>query len=419
MPIVQLEIQGLGPFDQIDFEFDEKVNVFTGPNNSGKSTALMLLADLLVYPYGIPEKLFRSAQPAWKLTYSFSGSDSEFEGKIPNSPEEVLSLVSKVGYTCYIPALRASTNFRSSGPTVGQNIDDRLELLYQRRLKDNPSAIRILGPDLFKTRMREILYNVDPEFAKRLKLLHTDSSFVDDQQVIQRLINLDYAAYRQKDPIKRALIEKVALVASEITTEYSLTYLGVEEDEHGLFPQFETPDGKLPLNVLSQGTQSLIQSLGHILFGYAEYYNFAPDYLEKPGVVIVDEIDAHLHPSWQQGVLPALTNNFPNLQFFCSTHSPLTLAGLEAGQVQLLRRGEEPGIIEVRTNESDISGWTADEILRGVLGVRNPTDLATAKSVMRLQELRQQGKLSPDEARELDELRHEVNQQLFDGTLST
>ena len=56
--------------------------------------------------------------------------------------------------------------------------------------------------------------------------------------------------------------------------------------------------------------------------------------------MIVDEIDAHLHPSWQRRILPTLTRNFPNLQIFCSTHSPMMLAGLKAGQVQLLRRDE-------------------------------------------------------------------------------
>ena len=159
--------------------------------------------------------------------------------------------------------------------------------------------------------------------------------------------------------------------------------------------------------------------MAHILFGYAEFYDFSPDYLEKPGVVIIDEIDAHLHPSWQQGVLPALTRNFPELQFFCSTHSPLTLAGLNAGQIQLLRRNEAGDHVDVTTNENDVSGWTADEILRTLLGVRNPTDLATAKNVVRLQELRRQGELSPLETAELEDLRRAIHRQLSDGANST
>ena len=105
----------------------------------------------------------------------------------------------------------------------------------------------------------------------------------------------------------------------------------VADDSEGLYPQFRTPDGDLPLDVLSQGTQSIIQFLARLLFGYAEYYDFPADLEEKPGIFLIDEIDAHLHPSWQRRIIPTLTEHFPNLQIFCSTHSPLMLAGLEGG----------------------------------------------------------------------------------------
>ena len=58
MPVKQLIIKELGPFDVIEFQFDPKVNVFIGPNNSGKSTALMTLAEAIVIPFGIPERFF-------------------------------------------------------------------------------------------------------------------------------------------------------------------------------------------------------------------------------------------------------------------------------------------------------------------------------------------------------------------------
>lgn len=415
MPITGLEVHDVGPFSDIAFDFDEKVNVFTGPNNSGKSTVLMLLGELLVYPFGVPEKLFRIPEPRWKLTYSSSKGSFEWEGVLPSALDAIVPIFSEVGFVCYVPALRASTDFRSSGPTVGQNVEEQLDLIVNRVIRDRPDIDRILGPDLYKAQLRERWYDEHPELAKRLKLLNTDSLLVYDRYVIQRLVNLDYASYRRNEPAIRELIARIASLASEITSGYPLTYLGVAEDQNGLYPQFETPDGKLPFNVLSQGTQSLIQSLAHIIFGYAQFYDFSSDYCEKSGIVIIDEIDAHLHPSWQQGVLPTLTRNFPNLQFFCSTHSPLTLSGLEAGQVQLLHRENGSGDVTVTTNESDILGWTADEVLRNLLGVRNPTDLTTAKNVVRLQELRRKDELSPEEIKELQNLRFAMNRQLFDG----
>ena len=152
--------------------------------------------------------------------------------------------------------------------------------------------------------------------------MQTDASLISNEAMIQMIIDLDYASYRRQQPAMRAIIEDVGTLASKITESFPIKFLGVGEDEEGLFPLFGTPDGEIPLNVLSQGTQSIMHCLAHFLFGYAEYYDFPPDLEEKPGILIIDEIDAHLHPSWQRRIIPTLTRHFPNLQIFCSTHSP-------------------------------------------------------------------------------------------------
>ena len=61
MPISKLRFSNVGPFDDIEFEFDPQVNVFTGPNNSGKSTALWVLGEVAVYPFRLPRKLLSAA----------------------------------------------------------------------------------------------------------------------------------------------------------------------------------------------------------------------------------------------------------------------------------------------------------------------------------------------------------------------
>ena len=150
------------------------------------------------------------------------------------------------------------------------------------------------------------------------------------------------------------------------------------------------------------------------MIGFAEYHQFPDDLRDRPGILIVDEIDAHLHPSWQRRIIPALTKHFPNLQIFCSTHSPLMLAGLKEGQVQLLMRDSE-GNITVSRNEVDIVGWSSDEILRNFLGVFDPTDLDSSARLSRLQELRQRNTLLAGEAEELESLRHMVRRDLERG----
>ena len=246
----------------------------------------------------------------------------------------------------------------------------------------------------------------------------TDAALVSDEWVIQKMVDLDYAAYRRNQPQIHRLLETVASIASEITEGYPVGFLRFSEDEKGLFPEFQTIDGDLPVNVLSQGTQSTIQWLAHFLFGYAQYYEYPESLDDKPGILIVDEIDVHLHPTWQRRIIPALISNFPNLQIFCSTHSPLMLAGLGEGQAQLLRRDNQGKVI-VSRNDLDIVGWSADEILRNVQGVRNPSDIHTSSMVERLGNLRSKETLTDYEAAELEELKRLIGPTLLGGPVES
>ena len=207
-------------------------------------------------------------------------------------------------------------------------------------------------------------------------------------------------------------------MTSDIAEGYRVQFAGVEEDPRGFYPSFRTIDGVMPLNTMSQGTQSLIQWLAHLVIGYAEYYDF-PDRLEdESGTLIVDEIDAHLHPAWQRGIIPTLARHFPNLQIFCSTHcSPLMLAGLGPGQVQLLTRDDDDQV-QVSSNDFSVAGWSADQILRGLLGVRNPTDLQTIKDFDRLEYLNNKGSLDEEESEEFERLASFTEAQLMDGSSS-
>jgi hypothetical protein len=66
-------------------------------------------------------------------------------------------------------------------------------------------------------------------------------------------------------------------------------------------------------------------------------------YFQRPGVVIIDEIDAHLHPEWQRRVIYDLMTTFPNIQFFVTTHSPFIIQGLPRSETtRIIRLGDEP-----------------------------------------------------------------------------
>ncbi|MFM4954522.1 AAA family ATPase [Aeromonas veronii] len=62
--------------------------------------------------------------------------------------------------------------------------------------------------------------------------------------------------------------------------------------------------------------------------------------LNGHGIVLIDEIDLHLHPKWQQSVIPKLTNTFPNIQFILTTHSPIVISTVHHDSVKILQDGE-------------------------------------------------------------------------------
>lgn len=402
MPIATLRFTNLGPFDEVDFDFDANINVFVGPNNCGKSTSLIALGDVSVNPFRLPRKLLRKnastfaalfpqrRKPPRLVTGEFP---INFEGEAwPKEKSDRFEKARKrLGYTAFVPALRWSTDYRSEGP-------------MQKRDK---------GQD----HRRMLLRTMGEAYGKDLGDDETSASIVRDEQIVQQIVELDYRSYRQKKPSMRRILNDIASLASEITEGYPIEFSGIAEDKRGLYPEFETPDGKMPLDVLSQGTQSLIQWLAQLFIGYAKHYDFPGKLDDKPGILIVDEIDAHLHPSWQRRILPALARQFPSLQVFCSTHSPLMLAGLKAGQIQLLTR-DPNGKITVSRNESDIIGWSADEILTSFLGVDNATDLESEEKLRRLQELRGKKRLTSHQRKELESLRDTMNQRLLAGPAS-
>ena len=82
------------------------------------------------------------------------------------------------------------------------------------------------------------------------------------------------------------------------------------------------------------------------------------------GLVLVDELEVHLHPTWRMTVVELLRNVFPRLRFVITTHDPLCLRGAEPREVHVLRRDDETR--EVLSVQRDIPpGLTADELLTG------------------------------------------------------
>ena len=418
MTIERLQFTDVGPIAEIAINFDRQLNVFTGPNNTGKSTILWVLSELLVYPFAAPSRSFRRDKPKWALSVASPDGNIELRGTLKADADELLPVYEVIGPAIYVPAHRFGTNFRSSGPKTSQDPEARADEEFRVLYPEYPHFLKLLGEEGLKTLFRQSMHEESAsELERRRKLMLVGPSLASDSAVKQKIIDLDYAASRLNKPEIKELIQKIALVARDLTEGFVIKFDRVDEDEGGLFPRFVTQDGSLSQDVLSQGTLSIIHILAHIVFGIAEYYDFPADLEDKPGILIVDEIDAHLHPSWQRRIIPTLIKHFPKIQIICSTHSSLVMAGLKPGQMHLLRR-DGRGMITVTQNETDLLGWSSDEILQHLMEVINPTDATTADRISRYEKLMTIRDRSKNEQEELEELRSVVKVDLLRGPLA-
>lgn len=123
---------------------------------------------------------------------------------------------------------------------------------------------------------------------------------------------------------------------------------------------------ELIINQLSDGEKCLLAMVGDI----ARRLAIANPGLENPlageGVVMIDEIELHLHPDWQRKIIPSLTRTFPNLQFIVTTHSPQIISHVQPDSIYLLESTPE-GIVAKRPESS--FGRDINRILEDIMGV--------------------------------------------------
>ncbi len=127
------------------------------------------------------------------------------------------------------------------------------------------------------------------------------------------------------------------------------TFSGIaERDETRALRHILYVDGKLmlgavPFDRLPSGFVSILKLFQEILSGFAGWSAMEDnrDLASMDGLVLIDEIEAHLHPMWQARVIPLLKRFFPNTTFFVATHSPLIAATTAEGEAyELVRAGQ-------------------------------------------------------------------------------
>ena len=418
---------------RVEFAFDEHVNVFVGPNASGKTTVLRQLLNnyRLEWAAGSarhtskPEPFFINSRFVHRTdsehcAFALENDDADDHRNLRY--DVIIIPASRVRYG-QAPVKDGLIADNEDHDFFG--VGSLSAVLYQDHIHSTVSA-------LYRT--------------VEGKPIHEESAETDlvgrqylDYQLLHPFIEMAAEEHPQK--VGNALNEALSIahqcakyICSEIVSgEVPQNHQTVREveSESGLPSaevhfelgiRIQTNDTQVgrrvdPLDMtsLSAGTEGTLWWTRLIALSLLFMSEFEPGWQRRRAILLIDEIENHLHPTWQRRVIPALLEHFPGLQIFATTHSPFVVAGLKKGQVHMLKRGAD-GVITYSPNEHDIIGWTTDEILRTFMGVDEPTDQLTIDRRERLLELRRKDSLTDAEAAEMEELRRQVNEDFLSSS---
>lgn len=190
------------------------------------------------------------------------------------------------------------------------------------------------------------------ERAKRVMGL-----FEDDYSL--RPLNTWLPQYRDSKKFRPRYKEAVELI-NGLMGKSHYQFSG-EQDHEGEF-LFERGGLKVPFPALSDGYRAYVGWIADLLYHVCRTCPPKKHLVENRGLVMVDEIDLHLHPKWQMTVLPTLAGALPNIQFIATSHSPLVVGSLEWMNIIVMKPGTKQSSHAERLPEP-VHGLDADQVL--------------------------------------------------------
>ena len=331
--IAFVTLEAIGPFEHFELELGPSWNLLLGDNGSGKSTLLKAIALALS---GVDTKAALSAERLLRAgaemgTITLQTDHHGYQSSLVRARGDVVttaraeSLVADAQWlTLGFPAVRGHSTRAIAGPTVTSSplpgVHDLLPILddiVDGRLDDTRqwivnTALRAEGNEIDEIRERH-----------------------------KRLLEWWFDILRDLMPGPDFHFERLDRDTWQVLVR--------------------TKDGVIPLEQLSLGMVSTIGWIGTLLRRLAEAYPDSDTPELEPALVLIDEIDAHLHPSWQQRLVPLVRQRFPNLQVIAASHSALITNNLGPNEVVVLSRDDNGRITSKRLTET-LQGLRADQV---------------------------------------------------------
>ena len=383
MKIKQLRLKSFRGISNLTLEFDPQLNILFGNNGLGKSSILDCNAVFLAYLMGKIRDFHSfegSMPPAFTerdISNGCSETQTEIDISVSGMPKDLnLALVltrKKFVSDGYDPLeFDKNTTIAMANPTHYDN---------RSNLADGETFHEFVYAQLRANSMASLPLAVYYSSNRSVRDINLESSenrtvnqlTANDQAIVAGKINFKdlFVWFRNTEDLENEEwrngnrdyrdrgLESVRNAITSIMSGFTDLQVKRSRMEMTLKKQGQ----ELIINQLSDGEKNLLAMVGDL----ARRLAIANPEMEKPeqgsGVVLIDEIELHLHPKWQRMVIPALLRTFPNCQFIITTHSPQVLGEVKDGKIYRLANTESGVTAEiVRTYGRDSNRILEDEM---------------------------------------------------------
>jgi predicted ATP-binding protein involved in virulence len=343
MKIKELHLTNFRGFDQLDIEFKNRLAVFIGVNGVGKSAVLDAIGALfsnvitksLRQAFGTSKKAdiqldiedirLGKEQCGVEINTIFGlNNQTQWALKIPNN---IKKADEEIELTKFL-----STKLKSPDEAIPVFAFYQSERIVSKLWDRGGYATQSTQSSVYRNIFRTNFFYFDDFF----KWFELEESFEDKIRLA--------GDYQYRNPKLEIVREALNIFLSKVSNA-NFSNLRVRRDRQGFLNTISssltiTKNGKdLNISQLSTGEKTTILLVVDIAMRLA-IANSGNKSLYGEGIVLVDEIDLHLHPQWQREVIPALLATFPNLQFIVTTHSPQVLSKVKKESIFILEDGK-------------------------------------------------------------------------------
>lgn len=386
MKLKNIKISNYRCFKDVEIDFDESTTLVVGQNGTGKTTILDAIAvSVSTFLLGIDGGVSRSIlkDDARYEFYDLNGTIDP-QHQFPVSIESTGDCIDKqnIRWIRSLNSESGKTTIKDAGEltSIAKKVQNQImmgdkELVLPLILYYGTG--RLYAQKKEKRNMKSLT-----EFKRQVGYVDCMAAESNDKLMLNwfQTQTLKSLQKQQKTGVLESSIllktvEQAICKTYERISGARNTSLSFDLDTHRLMLEFETSEGaarKFAMDEMSDGYKNTLSMIGDIAYRMAVLNPMLEEEaLEKtPGIVLIDEIDLHLHPQWQQTILKDLHAIFPKVQFIVSSHAPAVINSISREQIRILDNGE------IYLPSAQTYGRDANSILREVMKVsERPADI--------------------------------------------